>query len=158
MKKQRSQWMMAAILTICGATMVLTSCVDNDDNPTSTAIDVELTENPTEDALSVTTDKTYVMYGEFDEDFGNALGRRLKGTMTSPTNADIFVVDPSAVNLSGVMTIEELKTLIRHTESGEASLVLTKSTFREFYTWAQTYVMGYLLMELENFYGDYDSQ
>lgn len=158
MKKQRSQWMMAAILTICGATMVLTSCVDNDDNPTSTAIDVELTENPTEDALSVTTDKTYVMYGEFDEDFGTALGRRLKGTMISPTNADIFVVDPSAVNLSGVMTIEELKTLIRRTESGEASVVLTKSTFREFYDWAQTYVMGYLLLELENFYGDYDSQ
>lgn len=136
---------------------VFSSCVDNDDNPTPTTTGVEQEENPTEDALSVTTEKTYVMYGEFDEDFGNALGRRLKGTMTSPTNADIFVIDPSAVNLSGVMTIEELKTLIRRTESGEASLVLTKSTFREFYDWAQTYVMGYLLLELENFHGDYDS-
>lgn len=136
---------------------VFSSCVDNDDNPTPTTTGVEQEENPTEDALSVTTKKTYVMYGEFDEDFGNALGRRLKGTMTSPTNADIFVIDPSAVNLSGVMTIEELKTLIWRTESGEASLVLTKSTFREFYDWAQTYVMGYLLLELENFHGDYDS-
>ena len=55
---------MAAIMTICGAIMVLTSCADNDDTPTSTS---------------------------------------------------------------------------------------------EVYIWAQTYVMGYLLLELENFYGDYNS-
>ena len=111
---------------------VFSSCVDNDDNPTPTTTGVEQEENPTEDALSVTTEKTYVMYGEFDEDFGNALGRRLKGTMTSPTNADIFVIDPSAVSKSDIMGTEELKTMIQRTESGEASVVLTKATFREF--------------------------
>ena len=136
---------------------VFSSCVDNDDNPTPTTTGVEQEENPTEDALSVTTEKTYVMYGEFDEDFGNALGRRLKGTMTSPTNADIFVIDPSAVSKSDIMGTEELKTMIQRTESGEASVVLTKATFREFYDWAQLYVLGYLLLELENFHGDYDS-
>ncbi len=100
------------------AIAVFSSCVDNDDNPMPTTTGIEQAENPTEDALSVTTEKTYVMYGEFDEDFGTALGRRLKGTMASPSNADIFVVDPSAVNQSGVMTVEELKTLIQRTESG----------------------------------------
>ena len=158
MKKQRFQWMMAAILTICGTAM-LTSCIDKDDNPTPTPTGVEQPENPTEDAVSVTINKSYVMYGKFDEEFGDALGRRIQGTMTSPSMADVFVVDPSAVNNSDIMTTEELKTIIRRTESGEASLVLTKATFREFYDWAQIYVMGYLLMELENYYGDlgYDS-
>ena len=156
MKKQRFQWMIAAILTVSGTAM-LTSCIDKDDNPTPTPTNVEQPENPTEDAVSVTTDKTYVMYGDFDEEFGNALGRRLNSVLTSPSHADIFFVDPLAVNQLGVMSIDDLKTMIRRTESGEASLVLTKSTFREFYDWAQTYVMGYLLMELENFNGDYDS-
>lgn len=159
MKKQRFQWMIAAILTICGATTALTSCTDNDDNPMPTATGVEQEENPTEDALSVTSDHAYVMYGEFDEEFGHAMGRRMQGTMTSPSMADVFVVDPSAVNKSDIMSTDELKTMIRRTESGEASVVLTKATFREFYDWAQLYVLGYLLMELENYNGDhgYDS-
>lgn len=138
---------------------LFSSCVDNDDNPTPTTTDVEQEENPTEDALSVTSDHSYVMYGEFDEEFGNALGRRMQGTMTSPSMADVFVVDPSAVSKSDIMSTEELKTMIQRTESGEASVVLTKATFREFYDWAQLYVLGYLLMELENYSGDlgYDS-
>ena len=159
MVKQRFNWMIAAILTICGTTMTMTSCKDDEVTPESTVIGVELTENPTEDALNVTSDHSYVMYGEFDEDFGHALGRRMQGTMTSPSMADVFVVDPSAVNKSDIMSTEELKTMIRRTESGEASVVLTKATFREFYDWAQLYVLGYLLMELENYNGDhgYDS-
>ena len=138
---------------------VFSSCVDNDDNPMPTATVVEQAENRTEDALSVTSDHSYVMYGEFDEEFGNALGRRMQGTMTSPSMADVFVVDPSAVSKSDIMSTEELKTMIQRTESGEASVVLTKATFREFYDWAQLYVLGYLLMELENYSGDlgYDS-
>ena len=134
--------------------VVLTSCTDNDDNPTPTMTGVAETENPTEDALSVTSNHSYVMYGEFDEEFGHALGRRMQGAMTSPTMADVFVIDPSAVNNSNIMSTDELKTMIRRTESGEASVVLTKATFREFYDWAQLYVMGYLLMELENYHGD----
>ena len=34
--KKFSFWMLAAILTFCGATMTLTSCSDNDDNGTVT--------------------------------------------------------------------------------------------------------------------------
>ena len=138
---------------------VFSSCVDNDDNPTPTTTGVEQAENPTEDALSVMSNHSYVTYGEFDEEFGHALGRRLQGTMTSPSMADVFVIDPSAVNKSNLMSTHELKTMIRRTESGEASVVLTKATFREFYDWAQLYVLGYLLMELENYHGDhgYDS-
>lgn len=138
---------------------VFSSCVDNDDNPMPTTTGVEQAENPTEDALSVMSNHSYVTYGEFDEEFGHALGRRLQGTMTSPSMADVFVIDPSAVNKSNFMSTHELKTMIRRTESGEASVVLTKATFREFYDWAQLYVLGYLLMELENYHGDhgYDS-
>ena len=138
----------------------LTSCYSNIDVPTPTSTGVELTENPTEDALSVLSNHSYVTYGEFDEEFGHALGRRMQGTMTSPSMADVFVIDPSAVNKSNLMSTHELKTMIRRTESGEASVVLTKATFREFYDWAQLYVLGYLLMELENYHGDradYDS-
>lgn len=140
--------------------MCVTSCTDkDDDNTTSENNAVELEETPTEDALSVTTDKSYVLFGDYDDEFGKALGRRLRGTMTSSIDADIFVVDPVAVNKMNAMDTEELKTLIQRTESGEASVVLTQTTFREFYDWAQIYVMGYLLLELENYYGDhgYDS-
>ena len=151
--------MRKVLILMAMAIAVLSSCTDNDDNPMPTVTGVELAENPTEDALSVTSDHSYVMYGEFDEEFGNALGRRMQGTMTSPSMADVFVVDPSAVNKSDLMSTDELKAMIRRTESGEASVVLTKATFREFYDWAQLYVLGYLLMELENYNGDhgYDS-
>ena len=66
MKKQRFNWMLASILTICGATMALTSCKDDEVVPETTSTGVEQAETPTADALNVTTDKSYVMYGEWD--------------------------------------------------------------------------------------------
>jgi len=137
------------------AALAFTACTDNIDNPTPTTEPIEQTEESTEDALSVTTDQTYVTYGEFDEEFGHALGRRLQGAMTSPSMADVFVVDPSAVSHGNIISTDELKTMIRRTESGEASVVLTKATFKEFYDWAQLYALGYLLMGLENYTGDH---
>lgn len=158
MKKQRFNWMLAAILTICGATMALTSCKDDEVVPETTSTGVEQAETPTADALNVTTDKSYVMYGEWDEEFGHALGRRLKGTMTSPSNADVFVIDPTTIKDMNIHD-HDLMTMIRRVESGEASVTLAKPTFREFYDWAQLYVKGYLLIEQGHYQGDqlYDS-
>lgn len=51
MKKQRFNWMLAAILTICGATMALTSCKDDEVVPETTSTGVEQAETPTADAL-----------------------------------------------------------------------------------------------------------
>ena len=135
-------------------TMTNTSCTDDDDMG-----GVQTNEIPTEDVLEVTTDKSYSFYGKWDDDFGNALSRRLHGRMTSPLMADFVVIDPSTISHSDLMSNDELKTIIRRSEAGELPIVLTKATYREFYDFAQLYVMGALLIQFENFLGDhgYDS-
>ena len=150
MKKQRFIWMLAAILSLSGATMTLTSC--RDDEPSIPDV-IKLPEDKTEDAMRVTTNKSYMLYGQWDDEFGQALGRRLQGSMSSPATADLFVIDPSSFAHSSIDN-DDLKTIIRRSETGEASIVLTKATFREFYDWAQLYVLGYLLIAFENYYGD----
>lgn len=151
---KRFLWMLAAILICSGTTAIFTSCSDNDDSTMSEIPTVEPAETPTEDALSMTTDKAYAMYGEWDEEFGHALGRRLRGERTPAMAADVYVIDPSAADNLDFMSDEDLKTMIRRTASGEAALVLTKATYREFYDWAQLYVLGFLLIEFENYMGD----
>ena len=150
--RNRFIWMLAAILTLSGATMALTSC--RDDEPSLPEGGTDPLVEKTEDELGVTTDKSYTLYGEWDEEFGQAFGRRLEGAMRSPATADIIVIDPSTFAHSSIDN-DDLKTIIRRSETGEASIVLTKATFREFYDWAQLYVLGYLLIELENYTGDH---
>lgn len=149
-------WMITAILTLCGATMTLTSCHDDEiyekefiDTDTDTSVE------KTEDELGETTQMSHVIFGVWDEEFGHALGRRLQGSISSPAAADIIVIDPSSIIHSGIND-DDLKTIIRRCESGEASVVLTKSTFREYYEWAQLYVTGSMLNELDNYNGDLD--
>ena len=116
----------------------------------------KMDEPSTEDALAVTTGLSYVMYGAFDEEFGYAFGRRLQGALVSPTMADLYVMDPSTVNNPNAIDPNELMTMICRIESGKASVVLTKATFREFYDWAQLYTSGYALLDLEDYDGDPD--
>lgn len=149
---------LAVILICCGTTVIFTSCSDNDDNTISEIPTVKPAETPTEDALSATTDKAYATYGEWDEEFGHALARRLKGAKVPATEADIYVIDPTDADNLDFVNNEDLKTIIRRTASGEAALVLTKATYREFYDWAQLYVLGFLLIDAEDYMGDgYDS-
>lgn len=152
MKKQRFIWMLAAILTLSGATMTLTSC--RDDEPSIPEGGTDPLVEKTEDELAVTTEKSYTLFGEWDEEFGQAFGRRLQGAMSSPATADIIVIDPSSFAHSSINN-DDLKTIIRRSETGEASIVLTKATFREFYDWAQLYVLGYLLIAFEDYNGDH---
>lgn len=149
---------LAVILICCGTTVIFTSCSDNDDNTIPEIPTVKPAETPTEDALSATTDKAYATYGEWDEEFGHALARRLKGAKAPATEADVFVIDPTDADNLDFVNNEDLKTIIRRTASGEAALVLTKATYREFYDWAQLYVLGFLLIDAEDYMGDgYDS-
>ena len=134
--------MLAALLCCVMTTAVLTACSDKDDIPEPEIPTVKPAETPTEDALSATTDKAYATYGEWDEEFGHALARRLKGTKVPATEADIYVIDPTDADNMDFVNNEDLKTIIRRTASGEAALVLTKATYREFYDWAQLYVLG----------------
>lgn len=149
---------LAAILICCGTTVIFTSCSDNDDNTIPEIPTVKPAETPTEDALSATTDKAYATYGEWDEEFGHALARRLQGAKAPAMAADIYVIDPTDADNLDFVNNEDLKTIIRRTASGEAALVLTKATYREFYDWAQLYVLGFLLIDAEDYMGDgYDS-
>lgn len=148
---------MAAALMV--AVPVLTNSCTDDDEFIGNEEPTEPFELPSEDVMSVTTNLSYTLYGRWDEDFGMALGRRLQGAITSPATADFVVIDPSTINHSDMMSNDELKTIVRRSEAGELPIVLTKATFREFYDFAQLYVLGALLNEFENYTGDhgYDS-
>lgn len=154
MKKQRFNWMLAAILTICGTTMALTSCKDDDNvTPESTVTSMEQTEMPTTDALNVTTDKSYVIYGELEHGFDLALQRRLQGNMMSPLDADCYVIDPAIIDQDNI-SMDEWKHMVRRCMSGESSFVLTQCTFKEFYNFGLAYVLAVMNITLENYYGD----
>ena len=155
MKKQRFNWMLAAILTICGATMALTSCKDDEVVPETTSTGVEQAETPTADALNVTTDKSYVVYGELEHGFDLALQRRLQGSMTPPMDADCFIFDMAALKQSS-LSLDEWKEMVRRCQSGEASYVITQCSFKDFYDFAVIYVFTAMAIELDNYQGDTD--
>ena len=85
----------AAAITLMMTMTVLISCTDNDDNATPQP--TETVEQPTEDALTVRYDGNYVKYGELNDGIAAALQRRLHGSMTSPMDADCFVINPTGL-------------------------------------------------------------
>ena len=155
MKKQRFNWMLAAILTICSATMTLTSCKDDEVVPETASTGVEQAETPTADALNVTTDKSYVIYGELEHGFDLALQRRLQGSMTPPMDADCFIFDMAALKQSS-LSLDEWKEMVRRCQSGEASYVITQCSFKDFYDFAVIYILTAMAIELDNYQGDAD--
>lgn len=156
MKKQGFNWMIAAILTICGATMTMTSCKDDDNvTPGSTATGVEQAATPTTDALNVTTDKSYLVYGELNDGIAAALQRRLQGNMISPVDAECYVINPAIIE-QDIISMDEWKHMVRRCMSGESSFVLTQCTFKEFYDFGLAYVLAVMNITLENYYGDAD--
>lgn len=152
--KQRLLWV---AITLMMAMTVLTSCTDNDDS-TPTPIEIaELPTQPTEDALAVKYDGNYVVYGELNDGIAAALQRRLQGTLTSPMDADCFVINPTGLGQLN-MSIEEWKNLVRKTYAGDAALVLTQCSFINFYNFFTAYLSTWMYIEQENYQGDSDAE
>lgn len=141
----------------CTMTMtVMTACTDNDDNsviPSTEATDQPV--EPTEDALNVKVDGNCVVYGQLDHGFDQALQRRLQDNISTPMDADCFIIDMSVYS-QNTPSLDEWKELVRRCQSGEASCVITQCTFKEFYNFALSYIMAALANELENYHGDED--
>ena len=145
----------AAAITLMMTMTVLISCTDNDDNATPQP--TETVEQPTEDALTVRYDGNYVKYGELNDGIAAALERRLQGSMTSPMDADCFVINPTGLGQLD-MSMEEWKNLIRRTYTGDAAFVLTQCSFINFYNFFTAYFSTLLYMKQENYQGDSDAE
>ena len=145
-------YLMAMAITMQG----FIACTDdNSDNPTQTA-SVEQPVTQTEDAVTVKVDGSYVVFGELEHGFDQALQRRLQGNMTSPVDADCFVFDVAALFESS-LSVDEWKEVVRRCSAGDASFLITHCTFKEFYNFAVLYYLGMAALELDNFQGDTDS-
>ena len=157
--KQFMQRLLWVAITLMMTTTVLTSCTDNnEDNATpELTVTAEQPTTPTEDAIAVKYDGNYVVYGELNDGISAALQRRLQGTMTSPMNADCFVINPTGLGQLN-MSIEEWKNLIRRTYAGEGSIVLTQCSFINFYNFFTAYFSTLLYMQQENYQGDTDTE
>lgn len=158
--KRMFQWVKAAALVMC-LPLCVTSCNDDTiDNPV-TPTD-QSTEEPTEDALDVTTDKSYVLYGVPSEGIGEAVCRRLKGSETAPFMAEVYVIDPSKTDELGI-GIENWKEMVRRTWYGDAAIVLTQCSYHNFYRFTVNYVLAALALKAEMNgeeldLGNYDSE
>ena len=137
--------------------LTLSACKDDDVTPEPTATDVQQIEAPTKDALSVTTNKSYVLYGKWEDELGQALGRRLQGTMMSHFDADIYVINPSIIGQNSMGT-DEWSYIVRRCLAGKASCVLTQCTFKEFYNFGVAYILAALNIVLEDYIGDTDTE
>ena len=144
--KRMFQWVKAAALVMC-LPLCVTSCTDdNIDNPTTPT--VQPTTEPTADAVDVTTDKSYVLYGVPSEGIGEAVCRRLKGSETAPFLAEVYVIDPSKTDELGI-GIENWKEMVRRTWYGDAAVVLTQCSYRNFYRFTVNYVLAALALKAE---------
>ncbi|MBR4644886.1 MAG: leucine-rich repeat protein [Bacteroidaceae bacterium] len=144
--KRLYQWAKAAALVMC-LPLCMTSCKDDSiDNPVKPA--EQSTEEPTEDAVDVTTDKSYVLYGVPSEGIGEAVCRRLKGSETAPFMAEVYVIDPSKNDELGI-GIENWKEMVRRTWDGDAAVVVTQCSYRNFYRFTVNYVLAALALKAE---------
>ena len=144
------------IILAASVLMALAGCRDNDDiAPAETAETAEQPTTPTQDALTVKYDGSYVVYGELEHDFDLALQRRLQGSMASPMDADCFIFDMAALNQSS-LSLDEWKEMVRRCQSGKASYVITQCSFKDFYDFAVLYILSVMAIELENYQGDTD--
>ena len=136
-----------------------TACTDTIDNP-ATPVDPEEPERPgeeyvepTEDAVEVTTNYSYAVFGNIDDEMGKAISRRLKGTPDVPSMAQIYFLDPQrGVDLG--MGEEKWQELVGRTRDGVASLILSQCTFSDFYTFTKYYIQGMVELAAKQYVGD----
>ena len=136
-----------------------TACTDTIDNP-ATPVDPEEPESPgeeyvepTEDAVEVTTNYSYAVFGNIDDEMGKAISRRLKGTPDVPSMAQIYFLDPQrGVDLG--MGEEKWQELVGRTRDGVASLILSQCTFSDFYTFTKYYIQGMVELAAKQYVGD----
>ena len=134
-----------------------TACTDTIDNPATpenpSEQGVDPTPEPTEDAVAVTTDCSFVMFGEIEDEMGEAISRRLKGTFDMSSMAQLYFLDPQRGKDLG-MGEESWQELVRRTRNGEASLVLSQCTFSDFHTFTKYYIQGMMELAAMQYVGD----
>ena len=134
-----------------------TACTDTIDNPVTpenpSEQGVDPTPEPTEDAVAVTTDCSFVMFGEIEDEMGEAISRRLKGTFDMSSMAQLYFLDPQRGKDLG-MGEESWQELVRRTRNGEASLVLSQCTFSDFHTFTKYYIQGMMELAAMQYVGD----
>ena len=136
-----------------------TACTVENDNPVTPVAPEEperLGEEyvePTEDAVEVTTNYSYAVFGNIDDEMGKAISRRLKGTPDVPSMAQIYFLDPQrGVDLG--MGEEKWQELVGRTHDGVASLILSQCTFSDFYTFTKYYIQGMVELAAKQYVGD----
>ncbi len=136
-----------------------TACTVENDNPVTPVAPEEPERpggeyvEPTEDAVEVTTNYSYAVFGNIDDEMGKAISRRLKGTPDVPSMAQIYFLDPQrGVDLG--MGEEKWQELVGRTRSGEAALILSQCTFSDFYTFTKYYIQGMVELAAKQYVGD----
>ena len=136
-----------------------TACIVENDNPVTPVAPeeperpVEEYVEPTEDAVEVTTNYSYAVFGNIDDEMGKAISRRLKGTPDVPSMAQIYFLDPQrGVDLG--MGEEKWQELVGRTRDGVASLILSQCTFSDFYTFTKYYIQGMVELAAKQYVGD----
>ena len=134
-----------AILFAVTLSAGFTACTDTIDNP-ATPVAPEEPERlgeeyvePTEDAVEVTTNYSYAVFGNIDDEMGKAISRRLKGTPDVPSMAQ---------------GEEKWQELVGRTRDGVASLILSQCTFSDFYTFTKYYIQGMVELAAKQYVGD----
>ena len=108
------------------ASAVLSSCEKD-----SLIIDPATFDDPTEDAVLVKADKSYIVYGDSSDDMAAALGRRLqKGTGTLE-DADCYIFDLDNI-IAFPVDMDQWARMISRVHAGEAALLVTQCTYSEF--------------------------
>ena len=136
-----------------------TACTVENDNPVTPVAPEEPERpgeeyvEPTEDAVEVTTNYSYAVFGNIDDEMGKAISRRLKGTPNVPSMAQIYFLDPQrGVDLG--MGEEKWQELVGRTRDGVASLILSQCTFSDFYTFTKYYIQGMVELAAKQYVGD----
>jgi hypothetical protein len=136
-----------------------TACIVENDNPVTPVAPEEPERpgeeyvEPTEDAVEVTTNYSYAVFGNIDDEMGKAISRRLKGTPDVPSMAQIYFLDPQrGVDLG--MGEEKWQELVGRTRDGVASLILSQCTFSDFYTFTKYYIQGMVELAAKQYASD----
>ena len=136
-----------------------TACAEKIDNPVTPVAPEEPERpgeeyvEPTEDAVEVTTNYSYAVFGNIDDEMGKAISRRLKGTPDVPSMAQIYFLDPQrGVDLG--MGEGKWQELVGRTRDGVASLILSQCTFSDFYTFTKYYIQGMVELAAKQYVGD----
>lgn len=94
-------------------------------------IDPATLEDPTEDAVLVKADKSFIVFGDPSDDMAAALGRRLQKGTGSLEDADCYIFDLDNISAFPV-DMDQWARMISRVHAGEAALLVTQCTYSEF--------------------------